>query len=953
MAPPAPFSRLQLAAALLEYDNDPDNPDAPYRSAQDSAIFAHLRRNPAARPELATRKSEYLTSDGGSIGGGESTVDVRRSRGSRGSIDALRNPFGGDIYSDTGHYEEDDESQEDLEVDLASWGLDAFMPKDKGSKSAKARGKQPAVSSTRTRYASTSHDSTAPIPRCGIVTTKSMSVGGQMDFDTERLQEDRRRSFGSPLDLVGIEATDIPFAHRRMTSQASLAPSQAAMVPFPSGSVRSPSPRPEHALDARSVAHGRTYSTPSMTSRFLPDGMDETGPRQRITSIGTMDNLEPAEDNPFAIKRPAHTSRFDPKSAPRARSYSNASLGSRMVLESDGASVMTGNPYARERRLSTLELLRPKVLVMPSPLQPVSTNVAPEPTRRAREGFELTTDGPPLPPGARSSRRLSTSISVFDSGGENVPVASNSFTPNPLLDLTPSQKLFRNTLVVGGLSSATDIPRATQDGEQAQLDPSGADEVPATPAVGEVVGNPSRPAGKLYGKSLIDDLENRKAQMRSKQRVFTGDQRPSMMARSQQRSSTLIDPVSLQIRPPAQRMSSYGSQNAEQGLEKRKSLGRRGSLNAKPLLNFDDENKGKAPQLSPNPQRLPTNPSVFGVDTLWEREMAKLKEMQAIEAIEKEEQRKAEAEAERKRAEKRNKRKKKGKGKENSLEQVETPPKEDLNVAVAPPILPDIQRATRRTPPKLSDSDVSSGSDDETPTHQRAPDAPAWHDSSDEEGGAPRRTTGVGPRNSNHGRKAALPRDDHDSEEDVPLSATIYKAVVRASLSPPRHLEDSDSDDRPLSQVVRSKASLSPIPPTFSKLTLNNLENTPDSDDDQPLGLRASRVPSGLSNTGNDDDMPLAFHPEQQRRTQYQMFAQQQQQQQQQMLMQAQMQSNMMMSASMMGPNYFAPTMINPMAMMQPQVPMPIPSPPPMVDPAKFGSVDRWRRGVAVEGENP
>ncbi|KAJ3515341.1 hypothetical protein NLJ89_g1820 [Agrocybe chaxingu] len=950
MASPAPFSRLQLAAALLEYDNDPDNPDAPYRSAQDSAIFAHLRRNPAARPELAARKSEYLTSEGGSIGGRESTIDVRRSRGSRGSIDALRNPFGGDIHSETGHYEEDDESPEDLEVDLASWGLEAFMPKDKGSKSAKARGKQPAVSSTRSRYASTSHDSTVPVPRRGIVTTKSMSVGGQMDFDTEKLQEDRRRSFGSPLDLVGMEATDIPFAHRRVSSQASLAPSQAMMVPFPSGSVRSPSPRAEHALDARSVAHGRTYSTASMNSKFFPDGMGETGPRQRITSIGTMDALESAEDNPFAIKRPAHTSRFDPKSASRARSYSNASLGSRMVLESDGASVMTGNPYARECRLSTLELLRPKVLVMPSPLQPVSTNVAPEPTRRAREGFELTTDGPPLPPGARSSRRLSISLSVFDSGAENVPLASNSFTPNPLLDLTPSQKLFRNTLVVGGLSSANDMPRATQDGEQAQLDPSGTDEVPATQAVGEVIGKSSRPAGKLYGKSLIDDLENRKAQMRSKQRVFTGDQRPSMMARSQQRSSTLIDPASLQIRPSAQRMSSYGSQNAEQGLEKRKS--RRGSLNAKPLLNFDDENKGKAPQLSPNPQRLPTNPSVFGVDTLWEREMAKLKEMQAIEAIEKEEQRKAEADVERMKAEKKNKRKKKGKGKDNSPEQVETPPNEDLNIAVAPPILPDIQRATRRTLPKPSDSDVSSESDDETPARQRGPDAPAWHDSSDEEGVAPRRTTGVGPRNSSHGRKTTLPQDDHDSEEDVPLAATIYKAVVRASLSPPRRLEDSDDDDRPLSQVVRSKASLSPIPPTFSKLTLNSLENAPDSDDDQPLGLRASRIPSGLSNTGNDDDMPLAFHPEQQRRTQYQMFAQQQQQQQQ-MLMQAQMQSNMMMNASMMGPNYFAPTIMNPMVMMQPQVPMPIPSPPPMVDPAKFGSVDRWRRGVAVEGENP
>ena len=32
---------------------------------------------------------------------------------------------------------------------------------------------------------------------------------------------------------------------------------------------------------------------------------------------------------------------------------------------------------------------------------------------------------------------------------------------------------------------------------------------------------PHRPAGKLYGKSLIDDLESRKAQMRSKQRCVS------------------------------------------------------------------------------------------------------------------------------------------------------------------------------------------------------------------------------------------------------------------------------------------------------------------------------------------------------------------------------------------------------------------------------------------------
>jgi len=133
MATPAAFSRLQLAAALLEYDNDPDNPDAPYVSAQNSAIFAHFRRNPAARPGLSSRKSDYLgvalPSETASLGGMDSVLDNRRSRASKASFDALRNPFGLDGQSELETNEVEEE--EVPEVDLASWGLDAFVPKDK------------------------------------------------------------------------------------------------------------------------------------------------------------------------------------------------------------------------------------------------------------------------------------------------------------------------------------------------------------------------------------------------------------------------------------------------------------------------------------------------------------------------------------------------------------------------------------------------------------------------------------------------------------------------------------------------------------------------------------------------------------------------------------------------------------------------------------------------------
>jgi len=508
----------------LEYDNDSDDPNAPYRSAQDSAIFAHLRRNPAARPDLVSRRSDLLgvslPSDSESQGGRESAVGTRRSRGSKASIDALRNPFGADNQSEYGELEEDEQG---LEVDLASWGLDSFIPKDK-AKSTKGKGKQPApaISSMRSRHPSTNHDSSVKQPRRAVVTSKSASLGGNIsDLEIDVREVERRRSFGSPLDLVGMEPSGIPFASRpRSTSQGSKALSHPDLVPFPTTSARSPSPGIEHTL-TRPTLHDRTASIASM---MLSDGNKENiDIRQRNLSSDTYAMLKTQEDNPFAIQTTTHTSRFDPKSASRARSISNASFGSRMMLENDEQSVMTrGDPYPRERPYSTLELLRPKVLVMPSPLQPTATQVPIQPNQALRDGFELSADGPPLPPGARSTRRLSTSLSAYGANSDSVPLASNSFTPNPLLDLSLSQKTFRNTLAVPGEAASNlemnRLPRATEEGEQAELYPTPNDEVQPVAIPVEGPSKASRPAGKLYGKSLIDDLENRKAQMRSKQR---------------------------------------------------------------------------------------------------------------------------------------------------------------------------------------------------------------------------------------------------------------------------------------------------------------------------------------------------------------------------------------------------------------------------------------------------
>ena len=464
-------------------------------------------RDPTARLDSVEKSNcigVSLPSETISHMGRESVLAKRRSRS---SVETLRNPFGVDDQSEMILNEEEEE--EELEVDLESWGLDAFMPKDK-ARLAKAKAKESAIGSTRSRLPSASHESPIVVPRRGIITSKSKSLGGALEFENIS-SVDRRRSFASPLELAGMEP-DIILPPRRSTSRASLLPqSQSAAIAFPSGSMRSPSPGIDQAY---ANAHSRTYSSASLNSKnLLDDGRNER--RQRNVSISTMEIPKPSEDNPFAIERPSHTSRFDPKAEDRPRLYSNASKGSRLMLEDDGMSATSGDIIPRERPYSTLELLRPKVLVMPSPLQPVPNDDEPEPISKVRDGFELSTDGPPLPPGARSSRRISS----FGNPTPNPYPPSNAFTPNPLTDLSLSQKVFRNTLHVGGQSSLmdTDLPRAMQDGEQVQLNPVDTDENLHTRAH-QLLPNSARPAGKLYGKSLIDDLEARKAEMRSKQR---------------------------------------------------------------------------------------------------------------------------------------------------------------------------------------------------------------------------------------------------------------------------------------------------------------------------------------------------------------------------------------------------------------------------------------------------
>ena len=418
-----------------------------------------------------------------------------------------------------------------------------------------------------------------------------------------------------------------------------------------------------------------------------------------------------------------------------------------------------------------------------------------------------------------------------------------------------------------------------------------------------------------------------------------------MMARSATHS-TLIDPNSLN-RPVSQQMD---TSNSGQNLTRRRTL-----------LNLDEDKL--AP---PGPMRKSTTfgprvsnvKSVFGTDHIWEREMAKLR---AIEAREREA---AGLSAEPPATTEAN----------SEMDPYEIPPQPQSQPSAN--LLPEIAKVSARKgppPPRGDDEDDESDSDHTNPPLHKEADADAdaeWF-SDEENPDGPVRTVGSGPRYP-EGRTdppakqkpkytPASPADD--SDEDLPLAATVGKAAQRAARVA---AEEESDEDKPLNALIdKTKSKLFLGVPESKQPSKGGDED--EDEDDQPLGLRASQFNPGasqnwLGRSGDDeeeDDVPLGLHPEHQRRTQYQMLAQQQQFAQQQMIMQAQLQNSMMFSQpSFMGPSFYGPPtgmgigigpVMGDMSMMAP--PIAPGTPPPVRDPAKFGRVDEWRRGVAVEGE--
>jgi len=477
---------------------------------------------------MSRRSTDHLAvklpSDRGSVAGRESTLDNSNDpRRSRTSIDMLRNPF-----SPTEEDVEEEEYEAKMDdVDLESWGLSDLLEdkaKEKGSKR-KPNSRLP-----------TPHEiqhSKGPLspglgPRAvSMGNFDNIGFGGAIVDDlpikpeprvgAEFLDErNRRASLGSPLDLAGMDAPHLSLEQARrksaygvLESQPEPGPSSSHSIPFPSST-----PQVDDESGPGVPRHDRTYSSVSRASRLQPVP-EEPGPRPRFDSQGNrIKTTAPPqatindENNPFAIRPPSPSrgSRFDPKAAAHARTISNASMGSRVLLD-DAASSRPSMP----RRYSRMDLLRPKLLIMPSPLQNSKQNARP-PSPTARDGFQLSRDGPPLPAGARAVRK--------SMAFEELP-PSNPFTPNSMATLSLSQLTFRSGLhgQDNGYSEHSEMPRATTEGEQARLPSPEPEDIPIVTVPLEEKKDRRGP-GKLYGKSLIDDLESRKAQMRGKRRCL-------------------------------------------------------------------------------------------------------------------------------------------------------------------------------------------------------------------------------------------------------------------------------------------------------------------------------------------------------------------------------------------------------------------------------------------------
>ncbi|WVQ69698.1 uncharacterized protein L199_007918 [Kwoniella botswanensis] len=934
-----PLSRLQLAAALMEYDNDSDlaspssNTEITYRDHRQSAIF-----QPYQAAQAAARRHQILSQPPPSLPSPlESSFALNRENQNRNQTDS--NEEGEVVYdeksrpksqnqsfrqstisdwnvtttpgfksinlpnnNDLDRQEEfvDEGEGDDLgDVDVARWGLPSHLVINDEP----ASRKKPENTSRVTVNSIVPQSIPSPIrSRVKSIhvqdilddTDLHQQVMAQSGYNNNQPQEKERRRNHSydftsnalasaarvrdmvenreaaaarPSTVMGKHRNDL-MGSGNDTNTRRRQISDPRMIPLPA--------TPGSLFDTRPLSRGWTSPAPGKMDDELQN-LD----LEHEAAGGTEESLP----NPFALPAPPPElgSRFDPKvlqsqrqsiddqnqrrsysisSEQRPQPYSARSRSSfyevtsptephsgpdegpltspppisrikdpERVWEDIPTPEQFGRPLMPKRystsaklQLNRLSMLRPKTLIMPSLL---ANQRPPEPRQiKLPEGYTLGEK--PLPAGAKTE-------------GER---PRSSYHP-----LSLSQKTFRSSLMVNGLRDEEFVGGTENEGEmglrQRELDE----------------GAIERRPGKLYGRSLMDELEARKMAQKGKQRIFAGDSRPAMMARS-----TMYDPPTISFSPTSPPQP--GSADRPHSMHHPG-----GGAGRAPLLSFDSN--GEIHPTSPNnlgvpdPQgRIAKSKSVFGVDQLWEKEMAKLKIIQEEEKRAAEFRRKMEEEKKMKRKSK----KLKGKGK--NRESFVPPPPLDIpkdtstedvlgispihRASDLPPALQySPEKATAQRPEHERDNEEE---DNENEERRKLSLGSLFSPASDDEnasesGPAPHDfAQTLNPLAQNTGE----PDSDEDSEEDVPLSqlapanAKSRQSVFSASGSGRQVRTEVESESDSDEDVPLSKLPIAPRSPSITTRVTKPLGTS------LGLNLRSSSSSMSIPGVTNSSRSPLS-----------------------------------------------------------------------------------------------
>lgn len=467
----APSSPLALVASLTipaEYDNDNPASGLAPRNATDSAILRGAREAAATPLAVSPRAAATTTNT--------------RNRQRQSVVEDRGSTYG---YVPGRRSEDKVEELDMAEVDLTEWGLpETLLPQPSREDVEQAR---PPLTVTTSGY--TVKPATASAEGRKHRKGRTVSFHGFTSFPHEEdgIEELQHHQQPEEEEVKEVKVTDRPRPRSSMSVMNRGRPTSPFAAPSPTSSMFSP------------IDMARGVPLPPSPGTAAPSQFEQPG--------------EEEETNPFALPAPAgpRLSRFDPKASTPVETRHQPSVPSlnRPTSIASGYFPPTDlNPHRHHDALAPVSRLRPRTLIMPSPLHGVLDPTQNQPpTTTTRDGFLHGTK--PLPPGALTR--------------------PDSFVGR--MGLTPSQRAFRGSLAVVGAGNGAGVvagyegipPSAEREGEIGvqqyggrEYDEEDEDDDGEAEEEGDEDWRPETRYAR--GPSLMDRLEARKAELKGKNR---------------------------------------------------------------------------------------------------------------------------------------------------------------------------------------------------------------------------------------------------------------------------------------------------------------------------------------------------------------------------------------------------------------------------------------------------